>query len=88
MPNIASARKRNRQTKKLWRHNMAYRSMLRTRLKKTLRLIEQGDYSVASTSYRETASLLDRLARKSTIHRNKAARHKSRLTARLRKIAP
>ena len=73
MPNIASAKKNLRKSQAAAIRNRAQRSELRTALKKA----KAAD---ASPSMRETAiRLLDRAARKGLIHRNTAARHKSRL---------
>lgn len=73
MPNIASAKKNMRKTKAATARNRAQRSTLRTALKKAKTL-------GASAADRHTAvQLLDRAARKGLIHKNSAARHKSRL---------
>jgi len=86
LANIASARKRARQAAQRRQHNVARRSMLRTQTKKTLRLMREGERGAAALACRQTDSLLDRLAGKRLIHRNTAARHKSRLNRRLRAL--
>jgi len=53
--------------------------MVRTYLKKVLAAIETGDYEKASTAYSAAVPVIDRMADKGIIHKNKAARHKSRL---------
>jgi len=87
MANTASARKRAAQAAKRGQRDSGYRSMVRGALRKTARLIAAGSASEAEASHRDTTSLLDRFARREMAHKNKAARHKSRLSARLRALA-
>jgi len=86
LANSASARKRARQTDKRRAHNASRRSMLRTSLKKVLRAIESGEHAAAQDAYRCAEPIIDRMAGQGIIHRNKAARHKSRLSARIRAL--
>ncbi|MCG8433347.1 MAG: 30S ribosomal protein S20 [Gammaproteobacteria bacterium] len=79
MANIASAKKRARQAEKHRLHNQGFKSMFRTYLKKVVTAIETGDKDAASTAYREAVPVIDKMVSKGLIHRNKAARHKSRL---------
>ena len=73
MPNIASAKKNMRKTRAATVRNRAQRSALRTALK-------HAKADEATNEQRATAiAILDRAARKGLIHRNAAARHKSRL---------
>ena len=58
--------------------------MLRTSVKKTIKAIDAGDREVAAAAYKAAVPVIDRMAEKGIIHKNKAARHKSRLNARLR----
>ncbi len=60
--------------------------MMRTQVKKVLKAIESGDKSAATEAYKAAAPLLDSLATKGLIHKNKAARHKSRLNAKIRAL--
>ena len=53
--------------------------MVRTYIKKVVAAIETKDYAQATAAYNEAVPVLDRMADKGIIHRNKAARHKSRL---------
>jgi len=53
--------------------------MVRTYLKKVIAAIESGDYEKATTAYNAAVPVIDRMADKGIIHKNKAARHKSRL---------
>jgi len=87
MANIKSAKKRARQTVVRNARNASQRSMLRTAVKKVLKAILANDAAAAAEAYRSAEPILDRYASRGLIHKNKAARHKSRLTARIRAIA-
>jgi small subunit ribosomal protein S20 len=87
LANTKQAKKRVRQAEKHRRHNAAQRSMMRTFLKKTLAVIDAGNQEEAREQLRQTTSVLDRFADKGLIHKNKAARHKSRLSARVKQMA-
>ncbi len=86
MANTAQARKRARQSVKVNAHNAALRSTLRTAIKKVIKAIQTGDKAAAVASYQENVSVIDRIADKKIIHKNKAARHKSRLTAAIKAL--
>lgn len=86
MANTAQARKRARQSVKVNAHNAALRSTLRTAIKKVIKSIESGDKAAAMATYQENVSVIDRIADKKIIHKNKAARHKSRLTAAIKAL--
>ncbi|MES2626429.1 MAG: 30S ribosomal protein S20 [Pseudomonadota bacterium] len=79
MANTAQARKRAKQAEKRRRHNASFRSMVRTYIKKVVTAVETKDYDQATAAYNEAVPVLDRMADKGIIHKNKAARHKSRL---------
>ncbi|MCL6554826.1 MAG: 30S ribosomal protein S20 [Burkholderiales bacterium] len=81
MANSAQARKRARQSEKARMHNASLRSSLRTAIKKVRKAIEAGDKTVAQQVFRESMRIIDRIADKKIVHKNKAARHKSRLSA-------
>ena len=87
MANIKSSAKRARQAVKRRAHNMALRSRVRTQIKRVLSAIEQGDRAAAESAYREAVPVIDTMVTKGIIHKNKAARHKSRLNARLRGLS-
>ena len=87
MANIKSAKKRAIQAEKRRQHNASRRSMTRTSLKKVLSAIASGDKEAAQAAYTATIPLLDRMATKGLIHKNKAARHKSRLAAQIKALA-
>jgi small subunit ribosomal protein S20 len=86
LANIASAKKRARQAEKHRQHNASLRSMVRTYIKKVYTAIEAGDKAAAEGLFAKTQPVIDRMAHKGIIHKNKAARHKSRLTAQIRNI--
>ena len=87
MANSPQAKKRARQNEKARKHNGSMRSMGRTFLKKVLHAIEGGDKAVATAAYVSAVSVIDRIADKGLIHKNKAARHKSRLNAKIKAMA-
>ena len=84
MANSAQARKRARQAVKRRLHNASMRSRLRTHIKHVIKAIGAGDLETAQRSYRDAVPIIDSMARKGFIHKNKAARHKTRLNQRLR----
>lgn len=86
MANIKSAKKRAVQAEKRRQHNASRRSMMRTFLKKTYAAIEAGDKETAQAILVKAIPVLDRYATKGLIHKNKAARHKSRLTAHVKAL--
>lgn len=87
MANTAQAKKRARQSEKRRQHNMSMRSQLRTSIKKIHSAIAANDKTSADAGYREAQPVIDKMVSKGIIHKNKAARHKSRLNAQLKKIA-
>jgi small subunit ribosomal protein S20 len=87
MANSAQARKRARQTIKQREHNFSARSKLRTAIKYIRKSIESGDKSEAQAVFDKTISTIDMIADKGIIHKNKAARHKSRLSAAIKAMA-
>jgi len=82
--NIKSAAKRARQAEKRRRHNVALRSRMRTAIKKVVKAVAAGDAEAAGQRYREAVPLIDSMVNKGLVHRNKAARHKSRLNRAVR----
>jgi small subunit ribosomal protein S20 len=87
MANTASARKRARQSETQRQHNASLRSELRTAVKNVRKAIDAGDKSAAQTVYQSAVSTIDSIADKNIIHKNKAARHKSRLAAAIKALA-
>jgi len=86
MANSAQARKRARQAIKRREHNVSLRSKLRTAIKRLRKVIDAGNKTEAETIFNKTASTIDSIAGKGIIHRNKAARQKSRLSAAIKAI--
>lgn len=87
MANSPQARKRARQAEKRRQHNAAMRSMVRTYLKKVNAAIASGDQGAAQEAYQQAISVLDKATRKGKFHVNKAARHKSRLNAKIKAMS-
>ena len=87
MANTAQAKKRARQAEQNRQQNVAQRSDMRTALKKVLTAIEAGDQAAANVVFRDAQSKLDGMARKGIIAKNKAARTKSRINARIKAMA-
>ena len=86
MANSAQARKRARQAEVHRKRNTGQRSMMRTYLKNVVKAIDSGDKSAAEAAYKAAVPALDQMAGKGLIHKNKAARHKSRLNATIRSM--
>lgn len=84
MANIKSAKKRAVQSEKHRKHNASRRSMMRTYIKKVYAAIAAGDKEAAQTAFNTMQPVLDRLATRGLIHKNKAARHKSNLSAQIK----
>jgi small subunit ribosomal protein S20 len=87
MANIASARKRARQAEKRRSHNAALRSELRSAIRNVRKAIAAGDKKAARTVLQKATSVIDSIADKRIIHKNTAARQKSRLSARIKAMA-
>lgn len=87
MANTAQAKKRARQGEKRRQHNMGMRSQLRTSIKKIHTAIAANDKTTADAGYREAQPIIDKMVSKGIIHKNKAARHKSRINAQIKKLA-
>ncbi|MEI8617005.1 30S ribosomal protein S20 [Pseudoalteromonas sp. B193] len=67
-------------------HNASRRSMMRTYFKKVIVAIEAGDKEAAQQAFSVATPILDRYATKGLIHKNKAARHKSRIAAKIKAL--
>ncbi len=79
MANIKSAIKRNKQNEKRRQLNRIFRGSTRTQVKDAKAAIESGDKDVATAEVKEAIQKLDRAAAKGIVHKNNAARRKSRL---------
>lgn len=87
MANTAQARKRARQADARNQHNASIRSMMRTSIKRVRTAVDAGDQAAANEVFQKTSSIIDRVADKNIIHKNKAARHKSRLARAIKAMA-
>lgn len=86
MANTVQARKRARQTAKQRIHNMDQRSSLRTAIKKIRKAIGTGDKTLAQSVFVESQKIIDSIADKKIVHKNLAARQKSRLSAAIKAL--
>lgn len=87
MANTVQARKRVRQAEKSRKANASMRSMFRTYIKKVLAEVEAGNQDGAKSALERAIPVIDKMASKGVIHKNKAARQKSRLNAKVKAIA-
>lgn len=86
MANSPQAKKRARQAEVRRQRNAGQRSMMRTKVKRVFKAIEEGDKSSAEAALKDAVPVLDHMARKGLIHKNKAARYKSRFNAQVRAL--
>lgn len=86
MANSSQARKRARQAELRRQRNAAKRSELRTAIKKVVYAVASGDKATAETAYKAAIPVIDSMTGKGIIHKNKAARHKSRLNQHIRAL--
>jgi small subunit ribosomal protein S20 len=84
---LASGRKRARQDVKLNAHNTSLRSRFRTAIKNVQKAVLSGDKAKATELYKSAQGVIDSIADKGLFHKNKAARHKSRLSAKLKALS-
>ena len=86
MANIKSAKKRAILSEKRRQQNASQRSMMRTFIKKTYAAVLTSDAVAAQEAFKKMVPVIDRMADKGLIHKNKAARHKSRLNAHVKAL--
>lgn len=86
MANIKSAKKRAKQQVKRRAQNMSMRSAVRTYTKKVIAQIEQGNYDAATAAFQVAAPIIDSMVNKGIYSKNKAARTKSRINARIKAL--
>jgi len=86
MANTAQARKRARQSVARRAHNMSLRSEFRTAIKKVRKAVATGDKAAAQAVFKESQGTIDSIADKKVIHKNAAARYKSRLSAAIKAL--
>jgi len=84
---LASGRRRARQDVKLNAANTSLRSKFRTAIKNVQKAVLTGDKAKATDLYKSAQSVIDSIADKGLFHKNKAARHKSRLSAKLKALS-
>jgi small subunit ribosomal protein S20 len=87
MANTAQARKRVRQSEKRRQLKSSQRSMVRTYIKRVYSAVAAKDADSAKTALADAIPVIDRMANKGVIHKNKAARHKSRLSAQVKSLS-
>ena len=87
MANSAQARKRARQAVKLNAQNSSLRSEYRTAVKNVRKAVDAGDKAAAQAAFAKAQSVIDSIADKKIVQKNKAARHKSRLSASVKAMA-
>ena len=87
MANTKSAEKAARQSTKHRARNDAMTSKLRTAIRKATHAVQSGKQDEAIAALAEATPVIDGMVNKGIIHRNKAARHKSRLTKQVRALA-
>ena len=87
MPNIKSSAKRDEIGKARAAKNRADRSLMRTNLKKFEQSVAAGNREAADSAYRVAVKTLDQAAAKNLIHKNNAANKKSKMAAKLNKLA-
>lgn len=87
MANTKQAKKRAAQAEVRRTRNASQRSMVRTYIKKVIAAIETGNKEAANAAYLAAVPIIDRMADKGIMHKNKAARHKSRLNAQVKALA-
>ena len=84
--NTKSAAKRAKQGEQRRQHNVGLRSRMRTAIKKVVKAIEGGDTAAAAAAFKAGAAEVDSMVNKGLTHKNKAARHKSRLNKAVKAI--
>lgn len=87
MANTAQAKKRAKQAEKHRVHNAALRSGMRTSIKKVTAAVVAGTKDAAMTAFQKMSSSVDKMVNKGLIHKNKAARYKSRMAAKLKVLS-
>ena len=86
-PRLASGRKRARQNVKLNAANTSLRSKYRTAVKNVEKAVAAGDKTKATELFAKAQSVIDTIADKGIFHKNKAARDKSRIAAKVKALA-
>ncbi|MEO0442555.1 MAG: 30S ribosomal protein S20 [Pseudomonadota bacterium] len=87
MANSPQAKKRAIQNEKARKHNASLRSMVRTYIKKVVAAIDAGDKQAATAAFANAVPTIDSVVNKGIMHKNKAARHKSRLNSQIKALS-
>jgi len=87
LANSPQARKRARQNDKRRAHNASLRSLVRTKIKQVIAAVDTGDADASRTAYAQAEPVIDKMVSKGIMAKNKAARHKSRLNAKVKALA-
>lgn len=87
LANTAQARKRVRQSEKARTRNAAQKSNFRTSIKKVLKSLSDKNKDQSNANFKEAMSVMDKLVMKGLIHKNKAARQKSRLNKKIQELS-
>ena len=87
LANTAQARKRVRQSEKARTRNAAQKSNFRTSIKKVLKSLSDKNKDQSKANFKEAMSIMDKLVIKGLIHKNKAARQKSRLNKKIQGLS-
>lgn len=86
MANTPSAKKRALQAEVRRQRNVAHRSKMRTFIKKVRTAIQSGDKTIAQDAFQSAVPVIDSMVNKRIIHKNTAARYKSRMSAQIKKL--
>jgi small subunit ribosomal protein S20 len=86
MANTKSAEKRSREAIARRAQNVAHRSKVRSAVRKVVEAIQAGKKTEAAAALKAASPVIDAMARKGIVHRNKAARHKSRLASQIKAL--
>jgi len=84
MANTNQAKKRVRQNTKHYKHNTSLRSMYRTYIKNVISAIQAKNKQEAEEAFKAAVPVIDKMVSKGIVHKNKAARHKSRLVSKIK----
>ncbi|MCX8515251.1 MAG: 30S ribosomal protein S20 [Burkholderiales bacterium] len=87
MANTSQAKKRANQSIVRRDRNFSLRTEFRNVIKKVLKVVAAGNKEAAKAEFINAQSTIDKIARKGIFHKNKAARHKSRLSAKIKAMA-
>jgi len=87
LANSPQARKRAHQNDKRRAHNASLRSLVRTKIKQVIAAVDTGDADASRTAYAQAEPVIDKMVSKGIMAKNKAARHKSRLNAKVKALA-